>query len=832
MKRIGVLALLFVLLASSVSAQVEDFSVFREDVLFTEQGTPADSHFRITNTGQVASGYSIGVIGSEASSWVSMGPLSFVLQPGQEQIVLLHLDIPRGVDAGRYDLDTVITTTLGNQAVLEQIVRVDIPQNILLESVPSQDIVSCGTADYDIIIHNTGPFADEYSLSVSENVADYATISDSKVVAAGEQDTISLTLAPTDCQSSGEIPFTVTGVADSTQSTAELDLVLNIENEFIPEISVKNIRLNTDSNTFNATIANTGSEENTYTIDVTGADFVSVSPSMVTLGPDEETVLEITSIPRQDTEQKKYDLELNANVNGVEYFTPFVLNIKNPTWLESRIWIVYVVAAVIIFVAVILLITFARYLARRGTPEYEAEQAEKIRLAAENADEKAAERAEKEKEQEKTKRQKEKEKEAKRKQKEQDKFRKLGAKEAAAELRATNVLVSKDKLQGDATVKRGKSFWWIALIVLILIATAVIYGSRAWIIANVMASIVGAIILAVIIILLIIYFAVFGASKASQRWIGMKPRRENQIETRWSKGLGQMWIRVKELIPDVRMKLKGSRKNPSFVAPDAHVYQYFTIKADGLSENQIEKQRFMFRVSKKWLQRHDIAEGKVKLMRTASEGDWKGVGTTKVRSDDKWVYYQAQATGLDAFAITGTSKTKTPKGAGAPGWWLFVLGIIIVLAVLGGFWYFSVAGTQGTDVVGVAPEVSGIPPQAWDEDTRLKIDLSEYFVDPDGDRLSYVYTPVDNIVITISGDTATLTPEKDWFGEGSTTFTASDGKGGRVSSNEVSLYVRDIEEPTFWQNVLNGVQIYAAYIVVGIVILVILIVLLSRRSDK
>ena len=116
------------------------------------------------------------------------------------------------------------------------------------------------------------------------------------------------------------------------------------------------------------------------------------------------------------------------------------------------------------------------------------------------------------------------------------------------------------------------------------------------------------------------------------------------------------------------------------------------------------------------------------------------------------------------------------------------------------------------------------------EDTRLKIDLSEYFVDPDGDRLSYVYTPVDNIVITISGDTATLTPEKDWFGEGVTTFTANDGRGGSISSNEVSLFVRDIEEPTFWQNVLSGIQIYAGYIVAGLVILVILIVLLRRKE--
>ena len=123
----------------------------------------------------------------------------------------------------------------------------------------------------------------------------------------------------------------------------------------------------------------------------------------------------------------------------------------------------------------------------------------------------------------------------------------------------------------------------------------------------------------------------------------------------------------------------------------------------------------------------------------------------------------------------------------------------------------------------------GIPNQAWDEDTRLTIDLSAYFKDPDSDPLTYTYTPVENIIVTISGNIATLTPEKDWNGVRTIIFTADDGKGGKVSSNKVTLTVADVAEPTFWSNILSGVERYAAFIVIGVILLVLLIVLLEKR---
>lgn len=850
MKFTGLLALFVLLFASFASSQfVEDFTIASEPVLQTYQGTPADSHYKITNTGNVASGYTVSVVASEAASWVSMGPLSFTLEPGQTQIVLLHLDVPKDVKPSIYDLTTVFSTVLGTTITVDQDISVDVPFNIELRSIEIKPITPCGTATYPITILNTGAFPEEYDLTVSKTVAGIASFSqDNVILGKGENKTIQLTLKPEDCSWSGERTFTVKGIASSTKQTAELELTLPVENTFIPEIAAKNLRLNTDANTFNATITNTGTTKATYAITVSGADFVSVSPNSVTLAPETEVTLVFTSAPNAETAQQKYPLEITAAVQGIEYATGFVLSLKNPAWVETHMWLVIILAVVLLIIIIIAIVALKRWMAYTQTPEYQASQAEKVRIASEVAAQRQAEKAEKaklaeqeriakEKAKEEARKQKEAEREAIRKEKAQAKMdariakeRSLAAKEAQAELKASNVLIAREKLQGDAVVKPAKSGWWVLLVILVLAAGVLAYGFRTYLLANLTYAVLGAVILAVVIILIIAYSAFAGRKKATQTWIALKPRRENQLETGWRHGLGQLWIRVTELVPNVTVTVIGSRKNPSFVAPEGHVYQYITITPEGLNEDRVEKQRFMFRVSRRWLEHRDIPEGVVKLMRATEDG-WKGIGTEKVRSDDKWVYYSAQCAGFEPFAIVGKSRKEEQKFDGmAPGWWYVLLGALAILAILAGVWYFNYAGTQGTEVIGVAPSVTGIPPQAWDEDRRLTLDLGRYFSDPDGDTLTYTYTPVENIIVTISGNTATLTPTKDWHGEATITFTANDGKGGKVSSNAVALFVRDMPEPTFWTNVLAALKLYSVYIVGGIVLLIAVIAVLEYRK--
>jgi uncharacterized membrane protein len=82
-------------------------------------------------------------------------------------------------------------------------------------------------------------------------------------------------------------------------------------------------------------------------------------------------------------------------------------------------------------------------------------------------------------------------------------------------------------------------------------------------------------------------------------------------------------------------------------------------------------------------------------------------------------------------------------------------------------------------------------PQVWDAGTSKTLNLATYFHDADGDTLTYTWTPstLDDIDVSISGSTVTLTPrDSDFIGENTVQFTASDGIAS-VSSGNITLRI-------------------------------------------
>jgi hypothetical protein len=84
---------------------------------------------------------------------------------------------------------------------------------------------------------------------------------------------------------------------------------------------------------------------------------------------------------------------------------------------------------------------------------------------------------------------------------------------------------------------------------------------------------------------------------------------------------------------------------------------------------------------------------------------------------------------------------------------------------------------------------------SWTMDQTKKTDLNDYFADLDGDSLTYNSrftsgsTHHINISIDNSTSEATMTPEQNWTGTEKIIFTAYDGQGGSLDSNELSLLV-------------------------------------------
>lgn len=83
-----------------------------------------------------------------------------------------------------------------------------------------------------------------------------------------------------------------------------------------------------------------------------------------------------------------------------------------------------------------------------------------------------------------------------------------------------------------------------------------------------------------------------------------------------------------------------------------------------------------------------------------------------------------------------------------------------------------------------------IPSQTWDKNTVLSdiFDLNNFFSDPT-DTLIYTSSGNDKITVNIVNSIVTLTPFLNWVGSETVVFTANDGKGGTVNSNNIVLTV-------------------------------------------
>ncbi len=94
--------------------------------------------------------------------------------------------------------------------------------------------------------------------------------------------------------------------------------------------------------------------------------------------------------------------------------------------------------------------------------------------------------------------------------------------------------------------------------------------------------------------------------------------------------------------------------------------------------------------------------------------------------------------------------------------------------------------------------ISIMPNETWNEDTILTgRDLDDYFMDPDGEILTYTSIKVPNIDITIDPLTniITYTPQANFYGNRTVKFYAHDPSGAITESNIVYLFVIDVPEP-------------------------------------
>ena len=110
---------------------------------------------------------------------------------------------------------------------------------------------------------------------------------------------------------------------------------------------------------------------------------------------------------------------------------------------------------------------------------------------------------------------------------------------------------------------------------------------------------------------------------------------------------------------DVEIKVELLLGEPPLEVPlVSSVYHYFEVEKSGITNDDLDNVEIEFRVDKLWLAENRLFDGIMGLSMYDDVNDqWGFFEGTKLREDDRYVYYTADAPGLSYFAITSKPLT-------------------------------------------------------------------------------------------------------------------------------------------------------------------------------
>jgi PGF-pre-PGF domain-containing protein len=805
----------FLLVISSVLA-AEDFTAAGTGRILTFACSPAEGQVTIANSGDVPSVYEL-VAEGNAKEWVTFSPESFALNPGQSQIVQEFISIPCDAEDEVLDV-SILTNEL--ELMLSQEIIVQTPNNLLLTPVAfSKEIMPCEPADFHFTLSNPADFAETYTLNVIGSPQETAISDETLTLEPRENAQITITVHSQDCTLSGDFTPVLRVSTEKSKIAAEIEMYLHINDSDIPEIAtgVNKIRAVVEPQEAQLEIVNTGDRSTTYLLRLEGATFITVQPEQVTIAARDSENVKLVVQPTETTPQGSYPLVLTAIVEatGKEYTKELTIVLKNPTFADKLFaeYLIYTILAIIVLIVLLVLVVMG--IKSYNSPESKARRAERraerARLKEQRRIEKEAKKKAREDEKkalaEQKKREEEEEaKEEERRQKEIEKERQRAQKDYEKQLRRENLVISKDEVVKGFRIPAKRLLKFVLLlIVLAVIALGLTYSE----LLSAKTVIAGIIVLFIILILHRIRRNKF----AHRSWKLALANKVLHFETKWKKGLAEVTFKLNTVVEKLTMTAK--RCKPTVPPYSDCVYQTFVVDAN-VEKEMVSDVRVRFKVRKSWMLRHNVAPSSVRLYHLGTDR-WNSIVAEPVSTDDKYVYFVADAENLGEFAIVGKPGKKAQKESRLGRWVLPTIFIIVALIAL-----ISIAIIVQ---VNRTPTI-GIPAQIWKQDTQQTLDLGQYFKDPDNDVLTFSSTQTSNVEVMFSGSNAILTPHYGWYGTERVVFTAEDGKGGIVRSNPVELVIEPDRIPTWWKRNAGRVLGYS------ILILIVLALIFFRKQAK
>ena len=801
MKRLLALIIISIIALTTASAQQEDFNAFGPVLIKTFQCTPQQFQITITNTGVTASTYYLEVEGS-AAKWIRFAPASIFLNPGQTAEIQSFLDTPCNAH-GTYNLNIYILNSYGLEKVIAQEIRAEKPLNADIKAkVFSQEIPACQTAKYEATVINPAQFTETYKLSIDSFKKESKLSHDQITLQAGASQDIIIEITPKNCEQTGEHNIIFAAKAEKTGTKAEIDLQLKIKETSIPVIAegINSIKTNLNEESIaELSITNKGKETGKYQISIDGLSWATTDTEHLTIAPQESEKIKIYLRPAETLKKGNYPLKITAeDEEGSKFTKEIQIQLRSPTFI-GKIFSEYLLHTIAVIIIFALAITGVYFASRKFTSqEYSIARAKRKK-------EREKKKAELKKEQEKIKAEQEKEKQ--KKQKEIEKAKEKAIQKYDQQIRTQYELISKEDIAAGKTTP---THWLRNLVlfftILILLTITAAFRSTLW--ANKFYALLGLAILAALLI--IRQLAMLG--KTTAKWRGIILANEALLmHVGWKKGLHQISFSLDSPAKNAKVTAKkGRTRHAQYVQPKEFAYKYFSVISN-VQDIDIKEAKYRFKVSKSWLKKNTIKEEDVALA-ALRQGSYSKLKTTREGADAKYVYYKAATDSFGQFAIVGKTSAKEKQKR----YWTILLAIII-LAVLGTGILLIITSEKP------AIPVKGIPPQIWSQDTQHSLELSKYFSDPDGDKLTYTFPEISSISTEVKNGIAYFTPDKGWSGQRIITFTANDGKGGTADSNPVQLIVKKKIFPQAYAG-------YLKYILAGIILLILILTVMILKN--
>lgn len=746
--------IIFLLIASLflVSVSAQDFNAFGD---LTVNAVPCGSAVRnvtIQNTKDVQSTYTLSV-GGDASDYVTFSAISFTLQPQQSIVINTFYNIPCNIKPGTYSTDLFFSDEEVEKQLTQDLI-IAVPDNLNLTlSQTSAVIAPCETAGYTLSLHNPLNFTEIYNLQASGHPNVHVS-EKTAVLQGNERKDIMVSVTPEDCTQSGTFPLTVSIDADKSSQHKEIALELIIKATDIPVIAegITKIRTDYEDSTADINIENTGDRITQYTMSAEGISWAGISPSTASLNPGQTKTLALRLQPTKEISKGTYTATLVATVEqtGIRYSKDITISLKPQTLFEKNP-VPFIVAIIIVIAVILGFFYLVRYL---RSPAFK----EKMRLRKEKRE--ARRKAREQKRAEKLRRKLEMQrKEAERKRAEIERVKKqMQRKLEKAYKKDYHVVAKKDLIVGNKKTPKVK----ILAIILGIIILILIAAFWQLIAPNLIYVMVGIIVLAVI-----------GIAKDLSRMRVIRAKWKNLVQpvniTAWKRGLSLLSITPEKTIRNFKLLVRKTRAR---VAPSAAVYQTIQLKTNVSEDATAIKATFS--ISKRWLARKQASLDDVRVARYSNQA-WSTISFKKSGEDKNVIYITADINKQGTYSIYARVTQKTIPGNRIV-WGFIGVALLVLIAV-------ALTPSNGT-------VAHGIPPQVWQQDLVHSLDLSNYFKDPDSDKLTFSVSKTNRIAIDIVGSTAFMAPDPGWTGEERVKFGASDSKGGFIASNTVPLRVQ------------------------------------------